>query len=115
MSLRQIANAYGRPITHADIQRILLGNFPVSAEKRLALHVPPVCLKCDQPLPKPARHVPAWLDEAVENLRRLEAAANQPQAEGGRQKAEGRKQIKEKRVYARGGKRVHGAHPFIPF
>lgn len=75
-SLRQIAKSYGKAITHADIQRILLGQFPVGFRKRQALRIPLTCPKCDQPLPKPARHVPPWLTEAAENLRRLEAAAN---------------------------------------
>jgi hypothetical protein len=50
---------------------------------------------------KRVRNVPAWLDEAVANLQKLEAAANV--------KPEGN------RVYARGGKRVYGARPFTPF
>jgi hypothetical protein len=98
MSLRQIAKLYGKPITHADIERILVGVFPIGAAKRLALHVAPVCAKCEQPLPKPKRVVPAWLEEAVANLQRLEAGA-QPKADG-------------YRVYARGGKRVRGARPY---
>jgi len=58
MSLRQIAKIYGSPITHADIERILAGVFPVGMGKRRALHIPPVCSKCEQPLPKPKRVVP---------------------------------------------------------
>ena len=39
-SLRQIAAQFGPPITHADIQRGLLGEFPKNAEKRAALGLP---------------------------------------------------------------------------
>ena len=39
-SLRQIASDFGPPITHADIQRALRGEFPKNAEKRAALGLP---------------------------------------------------------------------------
>ena len=67
---------------------------------RVRLGLPPICIACGQKV-KYVRHVPAWLEEAVKNLRQLEAAANVPP--------------EEKRVYARGGKRVIGARPFTPF
>jgi hypothetical protein len=92
MSLRQIAKSYGSPILHTDIERILAGIFPVGMAKRQALHIPPVCSKCEQALPKPKRIVPAWLVEAVTNLQQLEKTA-QPKPD-------------KYRVYARGGKRV---------
>jgi len=40
MSLRVIARGFGRPVTHADIQRILQGVFPVGAKKRSILGLP---------------------------------------------------------------------------
>jgi hypothetical protein len=103
LSYRKMAKFFGWPITHADIQRIVKdGKFPVRIGKRWALHIPPMCPTCDQPLPtKPKFHKPAWLDQAVENLQKLE------QAKGPKKD--------EYRVYARGGKRVRDAHPFTPF
>jgi hypothetical protein len=92
-SLRAIAVSFGNPITHGDIGRILQGVFPVGDKKRVVLDIPPVCPTCYQVLPKPPRQVPAWVEEAMQNLRKLEAAANvAPEKD---------------RVYARGGKRVH--------
>ena len=67
------------------------GYDPRRAETRLRLRLPPACITCGQKV-KRVRHVPAWLEQAVENLRQLEAAANPPP--------------EENRVYGRGGKRV---------
>jgi hypothetical protein len=62
-SLRKIAKMYGNDITHADIERILKdGKFPVGLKKRMSLKVPPVCPKCEQPLPKPGKRVSAILN-----------------------------------------------------
>jgi hypothetical protein len=52
-SLRAIAEDFGEPIKHSDIQRILQGVYPVSPEKRTALGLPatapaPVCTACGQ-------------------------------------------------------------------
>lgn len=97
-SLRAIASEYGKPVNHADIERILQGKFPHDQAKRKALHLAPVCTSCGQKV-KPARVVkvpririvPAWVNQAVENLKKLEAEAQQKG---------------EIRVYSRGGKRV---------
>lgn len=43
MSLREIAAQY-EGVTHADISRVLKGEFPRSACKRLALKLPPLDL-----------------------------------------------------------------------
>lgn len=43
MSLREIAAQY-EGVTHADVSRILRGEFPRSACKRLALKLPPLDL-----------------------------------------------------------------------
>lgn len=97
-SLRVIASEYGKPVNHADIERILQGKFPHDQAKRKALHLSPICMSCGQKV-KPAkiakvpriRIVPAWVNQAVENLKKLEAEAQQKG---------------EIRVYSRGGKRV---------
>jgi hypothetical protein len=91
-SLRQIAAAYGRPITHGDIGRILHGVFPKGEAKRAALRLPPVCPACTQRLPRQPRLLPDWLLEAMQNLAELEVKVK-PSPE-------------ENRVYARGGERV---------
>ena len=81
-------------------QRIATKGYdPKRPETRQRLGLPPTCIACGQKV-KRVRHVPAWLAEAVRNLRQLEAAANLPPD--------------EYRVYARGGKRVRGAVPFAP-
>ena len=90
-SLRQIAAGYGKPITHADIERILQGKFPVGIEKRKALKIPPVCITCGQKV-KYVRHIPAWLVEATANLAALEARTQPRPAPA--------------RVYTRAGKRI---------
>jgi hypothetical protein len=59
--------------------------------KRAALRLPPICITCGQKVIR-IRHVPDWVNQVVENLQKLDAAAGQP--------------IQEQRVYARGGKRV---------
>jgi hypothetical protein len=73
-------------------QRIAVHGYdPARPETRERLSLPPICIACGKKV-KRVRHIPAWLDEAVKNLRRLEAAANVPPD--------------VYRVYARGGKRV---------
>lgn len=71
-SLRAIATEYGSPVNHADIERILQGHFPHDLAKRNALHLTPVCPECDQPIRR-RRVVPAWVQQATQNLRELEA------------------------------------------
>jgi hypothetical protein len=66
------------------------GYDPARPETRQRLHLPPICVACGQKVRR-ERHVPAWLEVAVGNLAKLEAAAGQKPAE---------------RVYARGGRRV---------
>jgi hypothetical protein len=112
-SLREIATEYGNSITYGDVFRMIHGIFSKGAMKRSALGLPifllaPACHYCgyvhiakrcpEQRTAKRVsrpRHVPAWLDEAIENLRRLEAAANPP--------------TDTYRVYGRGGRRVIAA------
>ena len=91
-SLRKIAAGYGKPITHGDVWRILHGVFPKGEAKRAALHLPPVCPACTRRLPRARLPLPEWLLKAMQDLAELEAKA-QPWPD-------------EKRVYARGGKRV---------
>lgn len=70
-------------------QMIAGGYEPRKLETRIRLGLPPACSACG----RKARHSPpAWLAEAVENLRRLEAAANPP--------------LDPYRVYGRGGRRA---------
>jgi hypothetical protein len=88
-SLREIAKSYGKQITHADIERILQGKFPVGATKRMALNVPPVCPKCEQPLPKPApsrfvRFDPAQMDAVIQFLREREKPLQRVYSRGGK-------------------------------
>ena len=90
-SLREIAKSYGNPITHADIERILkAGKFPVGLRKRTALNVPPVCPKCEQPLPKPPRPArvvkfdPAQMDAVIAFLRAHEKPLPRVYARGGK-------------------------------
>lgn len=71
MSLRNIGDTYGKPVTHNDIGRILHGIFPKGKGKRAALHLPPICPACRRRVPRP-RVTSDWpLDEAVANLKRL--------------------------------------------
>ena len=82
-------------------QRIALQGYdPKRQETRTRLGLPPICVTCGTRI-KRVRQVPAWLNEAVENLQRLEEAA-QPKPDA-------------YRVYARGGKRVKNVQPFTPF
>jgi hypothetical protein len=90
-SLREIAKSYGKPITHADIERILKnGKFPVGLKKRTALNVPPVCPKCEQPLPKPPRPArvvkfdPAQMEAVIQFLREREKPTRRVYARGGK-------------------------------
>lgn len=80
-------------------QRIALHSYnPRRPETRSRLGLAPVCTNCGQKV-KPARivkvprirTVPAWVNQAVENLKKLEAEAQQKG---------------EIRIYSRGGKRV---------
>jgi hypothetical protein len=81
----------GRP-DPALAQRIATKGYePRRSETRIRLGLPPICIACGQHV-KRVRHIPAWLEEAVQNLQRLEAAA-EPTKD-------------QYRVYARGGKRV---------
>ena len=107
LSLRKIAAFYntrkiGRSITHADIERILKGKFPVNIEKRIRLKIPPICVSCGQKV-RHVRQVPAWLNEAVKNLRKLEASVphGTDADDGGSTPPRS-----EKRIYARTGRRV---------
>ena len=88
MSLRAVAKSYGKSITHADIERILKdGKFPVGAIKRMALQVAPICPKCEQPLPKPARVVKfdqAQMDAVVNFLREREKPGKRVYGRNGR-------------------------------
>ena len=65
-SLRDIAGDFGRFVTHADIQRVLKGIYPVDPDKRLALGLPaqvpvdvcpehgiPHCYDCSKEVVKP--------------------------------------------------------------
>ena len=90
----------GRPDPGLAHRIAIHGYDPKREETRIRLGLPPICVTCGRKV-KRVRHVPAWLEEAVKNLQHLEAAANVP--------------LEEKRVYARGGKRVIGARPFTPF
>jgi hypothetical protein len=90
-SLREIAKDYGNDITHADIERILKdGKFPVGLKKRTALNVPPVCPKCEQPLPKPHRPArvvkfdPAQMDAVITFMRVHEKPLPRVFARGGK-------------------------------
>jgi len=96
-SLRAIASEYGFPVNHADIERILQGKFPHSAAKRKALGLPPVCVSCGQRV-KPARVVPGWVGQAVENLLLLEKSSTTKDTKSTKENQD--------RVYSRGGKRV---------
>ena len=89
-SLREIAKSYGNDITHADIERILKdGKFPVGLKKRMALNVPPVCPKCEQPLPKsaPSRFVkfdPDEMDAVIQFLRERDKPLRRVYSRGGK-------------------------------
>jgi hypothetical protein len=65
----------GRPNPGLAERIALQGYKPARSETRERLGLPPICISCGQKV-KYARHLPAWLTEAVKNLRRLEAAAN---------------------------------------
>jgi len=77
-SLRQIAAQFGKPITHADVQRGLRGEFPKNAEKRKAFGLAPcpipvnvyilVALAMYYKPPKP-RIYHKWRDMPVSALR----------------------------------------------
>jgi len=57
-------------------QRIALQDYePARRETQERLSLKPVCNSCGRKF-KRVHHIPAWLMEAVETLRRLEAAAN---------------------------------------
>ena len=90
VSLRGVANIYGKDITHADIERILHGKFPIGAKKRMTLNIPPVCPKCEQPLPKPpkpARVVKfnqAQMDAAIAFLQSREKPLRRVYGRGGK-------------------------------
>jgi hypothetical protein len=62
---------------------------------RTRLGLPPVCVNCGQKVRR-VRQVPAWLEEAVGNLRKLEEKAD-----------DGRLTMDDKRVYSRQGKRAN--------
>jgi hypothetical protein len=92
MSLRVIAAEYVKPVNHADIERALQGRFPHDLDKRKALKLMPVCPECDQIIRRRhARNVPAWVQQAAQNLKELEARAGKPDPI---------------RVYSRSGKRI---------
>lgn len=65
----------GRPNPSLAQRIALQGYEPARRETQDRLELTPACSACGRKV-KRVRHVPAWLDEAVENLRRLEAAAN---------------------------------------
>jgi hypothetical protein len=96
-SLRAIAAEYGFPVNHADIERILQGQFPHNAAKRKALGLPPICASCGQRV-KPARVMPEWVNQAVEFLKDQEVLT-----EFSGLKMESSKHRTQK-VYARGGR-----------
>jgi hypothetical protein len=87
----------GRPDPGLAQRIALQGYDPRREETRTRLGLPPICVTCGSKI-KRMRVVPEWLNEAVANLQRLEAAA-QPKPD-------------KYRVYARGGKRVRNARPY---
>lgn len=89
----------GRP-DPALAQRIATKGYdPKRPETRQRLGLPEACITCGQKV-KRVRHVPAWLDEAVKNLRELEAKTDHaPQPIW---------------VYGRGGKRIRYVDPGKP-
>jgi hypothetical protein len=105
-SWRHVANACnvltpnGQPNPALARRIATKGYDPRRPETRQRLGLPRVCFTCGQKV-KRVRHVPAWLVEAVENLRKLEAQRG-PKKDA-------------YRVYARGGKRVKEARPYVPF
>lgn len=86
-SLRAIASEYGKPVNHADIERILQGKFPHDPAKRKALHLAPICVSCGQKVHQ-ARVVPEWVKQAADFLATHEDSR------------------KNERIYARGGRRA---------
>jgi hypothetical protein len=86
-SLRAIASEYGKPVNHADIERILQGRFPHDHAKRKALGLPPICVACGQKVHR-VRVMPGWVNQAADFL-----AAHEDSR-------------KNKRIYARGGRRA---------
>jgi hypothetical protein len=104
-SWRQVAIACnvltedGRPDPALADRIATKGYDPKRQETRERLGLDPVCFTCGQKV-KRVRHVPAWLVEAMANLKKLE------QEKGPKKDAY--------RVYARGGKRVHVARPETP-
>jgi hypothetical protein len=81
----------GRPDPGLAHRIATKGYDPRRNETRQRLGLPPICVTCHTRI-KRVHHVPAWLDEAVANLRKLEEQAN-PAPE-------------KERVYGRGGKRA---------
>jgi hypothetical protein len=90
----------GRPDPGLAQRIATQGYDPARIETRQRLGLPPVCVGCGRKV-KGGRRVPAWVEEAVANLRRLE---EQVQASE-----------EANRVYARGGKRVQSARLSMPF
>ncbi len=89
----------GQPDPGLALRIATKGYDPRRSETRMRLGLPPICIACGQKV-KRVRHVPAWLNEAVANLQKLEAAAD-PKPD-------------EYRVYGRGGKRAVNSQPFTP-
>jgi len=75
MSLRAIAREYGRPITHADIQRASRGTMPKNVAKRRAMGLPDACPVCYRRMPRPPRKVNPRLAAMTDALARLQDAA----------------------------------------
>jgi hypothetical protein len=96
----KVLTADGRPDPALALRIATKGYEPKRFETRLRLGLPPICVTCGQRF-KRVRHVPAWLDEAVANLQKLEAEANIP--------------LEENRVYSRAGKRVLAARDLPAF
>ena len=68
----------GRPDPGLAKRMIADGYEPKRIKTIKRLGLPIVCPACDRRMVKFERHVPAWLEEAVKNLRKLETAANPP-------------------------------------
>jgi hypothetical protein len=53
MTCVEIAGKYGKPVTAADISRILHNVFPKNQAKREALGLSPICVTCYRRIPRP--------------------------------------------------------------
>jgi hypothetical protein len=71
--LSRVTTAEGKPNPGLAHRIAMKGYSPARSDTRQRLGLPPICVTCHTRL-KRVRKVPAWVEEAVENLRRLEVA-----------------------------------------